>query len=107
MLIAGLDGEEKRALLVLMCVLSAPESTKAPSPSMVIGRCYLLSLCVTGKVILGFVLLHLLLLLSGDVETNPGPITGERVSFADAHFDYLTDDDTHTFLYQNRQRQGI
>ena len=84
MLIAGLVGEEKRALLVFVCVLRAPESTKAPWPSMVIGRCYLLSLCVTGKVIAGFLLLHLLLLLSGDVETNPGPITGKLVSFADA-----------------------
>ena len=78
--IAGLHGEEKRALLVRMCAKRAPESTQPLSPSMVIGRCYLLSFCITSKVMAVFLLLHLLVLLAGDVETNPGPITGESVS---------------------------
>ena len=80
--IVGLHVEEKRALLVLVCVKRAPETTQALSPSIVIGRCYLLSLCVTGKVMAVFLVLHLLVLLAGDVETNPGPITGEScISF--------------------------
>ena len=78
--IVGLHGEEKRALLVVVCVIRAPEATQPLSPSMVIGRCYLLSLCVTGKVMAVLFVLHLLLLLAGDVETNPGPITGESVN---------------------------
>ena len=78
--IVGLHGEENRALLVLVCVIRAPETIQALSPSMAIGRCYLLSLCITGQVnMVVFLLLHLLVLLAGDVETNPGPITGESV----------------------------
>ena len=77
--IVGLHREDKRALPVLVYVVRAPESTQALSPSMAIGRCYVLSLCITGKVMAVFLLLHLLVLLAGDVETNPGSITGESV----------------------------
>ena len=98
--VACLHGEEKWALLEIVCVMRAPETTKALSPLMVIGRCYLLSLCITGKFMAVFLLLHLLVLLAGDVETNPGPITGESgsISFADARLDH----DVRTFLYQNQ-----
>ena len=90
-LIAAFDGEEGRALLVLVWAIRKPEATKvvleASSPSMILRQCYLLSLYLTGKVMAVFLLLHLLLqmllLLSGDVETNPGPITGEQVVLAE------------------------
>ena len=81
MLIAGLHGDEKLALPVLSYVMRAPKTTQALSPSVILfGRCYLLSLCITGKIMAVFLLLHLLVLLAGDVETNPGPLTGESVS---------------------------
>ena len=70
MLIANLLSKKERVLLV--CVI-----TKAPSLSMVIRRCCLLALFLANKLSASLVLVQLLLLLSGDVETNPGPTTGE------------------------------
>ena len=69
-LIADLLTKKERVLLV--CVMS-----KAPSLSMVIGRCCLLALFLAKKLLGCLALVQLLLLLSGDVETNPGPTTGK------------------------------
>ena len=51
--------------------------TKAALPPVVIKRCYALRVCLIlitcSCLIGGFLLLRLLLLMSGDVESNPGP----------------------------------
>ena len=64
----------KKECVLLVCVMA-----KAPSLSMVIGRCCLLALFLAKKLLACLVLVQLLLLLSGDVETNPGPTTGELI----------------------------
>ena len=63
----------KKERVLLLCV-----TAKAPSLSMVFGRCCLLTFSLARKLVACLVVLLLLLLLSGDVETNPGPTTGER-----------------------------
>ena len=69
-LIADLLTKKESVLLVFV-------TAKAPSLLMIFGRCCLLALFLAKKLLACLVLVQLLLLLSGDVETNPGPTTGE------------------------------
>ena len=66
MLLVGGNLEEEQ--LFPVCV-----ATKAWLLLIVFPRCHRSFCSLASMVITGFLLVHLLLMLSGDIETNPGP----------------------------------